>query len=464
MAATTALPGTPPWRYAIGMFGTSLPINMAIGSALLFYVDILDMSARVFSAVMAVYAVIDAIDNPILGYLSDRTRSRWGRRRPWLVAGTPLLVIAFVALFTVPGSIEGVWLVVWFATFAILTEAFDSMLNANYGALMPELFPDERRRSVANSMRQGFQLVALVVSLALTPMLTTSVFGTEETTEGFAITAAIYGVVALVVIGYMALGVKENPDRATEAKPRLLPAIVAILGNRRFWTIGMASACYLGSMGLVLAGSQLYVSYALELPVSYSFYIMGVVIVFAVAALAIWTAVVRRFGAPVVWRLGFVLLGLGFVPLFFATSLAGAIAAGMALGVGYSALLATNDLIVARVLDEDARVHGQHREGIFLSAFGFFGRLSGVVQAIALTSLAVFFGYESGSSPGDDPGMAWRVYLCVYPFALCTVGAIIAHLIRIPENLGHEPDAGGDGVGEHPPGSPERTAPSTTTL
>jgi GPH family glycoside/pentoside/hexuronide:cation symporter len=74
---------TPPWRYAIGMLGTSIPINLIKGSMLYFYVDLLGMNAKVYAAVYTVYGIIDAIDNPVFGYLSDRTRTRWGRRRPY---------------------------------------------------------------------------------------------------------------------------------------------------------------------------------------------------------------------------------------------------------------------------------------------------------------------------------------------------------------------------------------------
>src|SRR5690606_5789466 len=132
-----------------------------------------------YGVVMVIYAVIDAIDNPVLGYLSDRTRTRFGRRRPWLLVGAPLLAASMIAFFSAPTSLDGMGLVLWFAVFAILCEAFDSLLNANYGALLPELFPHERARSKANSLRQGFQLIALVISLAITPLLTTQVFGTE---------------------------------------------------------------------------------------------------------------------------------------------------------------------------------------------------------------------------------------------------------------------------------------------
>lgn len=430
---------THPARYAVGMFGTSIPINMIKGSIVLFYVDMLGLDVRLYGIVMVAYAIIDAIDNPVLGFLSDRTRTRWGRRRPWLLVGAPVLALGTIALFTVPESLDGAGLVVWFATFAILCEAADSMINANYGALLPELFPQERRRAVANALRQGFQLLALVVSLALTPWLTTSVFGAEETTEGFTITAILYGVLACAVILYMTLGVREDPRAVHAPRTPFLPTVRAILTNPRFWQIGVVSACYLSAMGLVLTGVQLYVRYSLGLEVAYALYLQGVVILATVGFLAVWAKVVRVKGAPFTWRLSLVLLTLGFVPLYLAHDLITAILAGLCLGVGYGGMLASNDLVIARVLDEDTAVHGAHREGIFLAAFGFFGRLSGAVAGVALASLGALFGYYSGDDPGGQAGTAWRVYVCVYPMVLAGLGAVLSLLIRVPTNHREHP-------------------------
>ncbi|GAA2212058.1 MFS transporter [Nonomuraea monospora] len=439
--ATVSDPGrTPAWRYAIGMFGTSIPINMIKGSMILYYVDILGLDVRAYGAVMVIYAVIDALDNPLLGHLSDRTRTRFGRRRPWLLAGAPMLAACMIAFFSAPSSLEGMGLVVWFAVFAILCEAFDSMLNANYGALLPELYPRERDRAVANSLRQGFQLVALVISLAVTPLLTTSVFGTEESTEGFQTTAVIYGVVAVVVIAFMALSARERPRYSTRERPRLLPSVWSIVRNPLFWTVGLTGACYGIAMALVLSGIQLYVRYSLGLPVVNALYLQGVVILVSAAGLAVWTRVVARRGAMWAWRIAFAALAVSFAALFFATDLVTAIAAGVLVGAGWSGMLATNDLIVARVLDADATRNGEHREGLFLSAFGFFSRLNGIVTGLALTSLGVFFGYNSGDDPGGDPGLAFRVYLCAYPFVLTAIGAVAAWLISVPVET--PPEAG----------------------
>lgn len=437
LAAPRPATKDPTWRYSVGMLGLSIPINMIRGSMLLFYVDILGLDVRAYGIVMTFYALLDAIDNPVLGYLSDRTRTRFGRRRPWLVIGSTILVAAFVGFFFAPDNLSGLGLVAWFTVFALLCEAADSMVSANYGALLPEMFPEEKGRASANSLRQGFQLVAMVLALAVTPLLTTSVFGTETSVVGFRVTAAIYAVIAFAVLLFMALSVRENPRYTDEIKPSFVGSITDVLKTKLFWQIGIASACYLLPLALVLSGVQLYVKYSLGLPVASALYVQGVVILLAALGLWLWTKVVRAKGAPFVWRWSFVVLALGFVPLYFATSLLTAILAGAVIAAGWSGLLATNDLIQARLLDEDARRHGVHREGIYLSAFGFFGRLTGAVNGAALASLGTVFGYYSGSSPGNHPGDAFRLYLSVYPFLIAAAGVVLTRFIRIPAAGAH---------------------------
>ncbi len=74
--------GRKSFNYAIGMFGTSIPINLLKTFAAAFYIKDLGLRAEQWATVLFVYTFIDALDNPIYGYLSDRTRTRWGRRKP----------------------------------------------------------------------------------------------------------------------------------------------------------------------------------------------------------------------------------------------------------------------------------------------------------------------------------------------------------------------------------------------
>src|SRR4030066_2448899 len=146
------------FNYAVGMFGTSIPINMLKTYAAIYYVDSLGMTTLQFSLMLLIYTFIDALDNPVYGFLSDRTRTRWGRRCPWLGIGTPLLVLCFIAFYSPASFLSGNSLVVYCMLFYMFTGTLDSVINTNYGALFPELFRDDASRESTNALRQAFQL------------------------------------------------------------------------------------------------------------------------------------------------------------------------------------------------------------------------------------------------------------------------------------------------------------------
>src|SRR4030042_2849794 len=220
-------PGLKSFNYAIGMFGTSIPINMLKSFAFIFYVDQLGMTTVQFSLMLFIYTFIDALDNPIYGFLSDRTRSRWGRRRPWLTIGTPLLVLGCVAFYSPPAFLAGNSLVVYCMLFYMLTGTLDSVINANYGALFPELFRGDADRAKVNALRQAFQLVAMIISIALPPMVVKAL--------GYSLTSILYGLLGGGVILYMALSSRETKIQVDEEKPRLWDSIKNLLTNRKFW-------------------------------------------------------------------------------------------------------------------------------------------------------------------------------------------------------------------------------------
>ncbi len=185
------------FNYAVGMFGTSIPINMLKTYVAAFYVIRLGLSTAQLATILFVYTFIDAADNPIYGFLSDRTRSRWGRRRPWLVIGTPLLVLTFIAFYSPPAFLSGGSLFAYAMLFYVLAGTLDSVINANYSALFPEMFRTDASRASTNALRQAFQLVAMIISIALTPMVTKYL--------GYSLTAIVYGILGGAVILYMSL-------------------------------------------------------------------------------------------------------------------------------------------------------------------------------------------------------------------------------------------------------------------
>lgn len=413
------------FNYAIGMFGTSIPINMLKTFAFTFYVLGLGVTTQQWAGMLLVYTFIDALDNPIYGFLSDRTRTRWGRRRPWLTIGTPLLILSFIGFYNLPAFIKGDSVFAYGMLFYILAGTLDSVINANYGALFPELFHDDTSRAKTNALRQAFQLVAMIISIALTPMVTEAL--------GYGLTAIIYGVLGGVVILYMTFTCREKEPEPEEAKPGFGKALKDLLTNRKFWIAGLANAFYSAAMSLVLASVAFYVEYALGLSSGQSTFLLAAVMVIAIAGVAVWAWLVRKFSLMPIWRTALATLAMAFIPLYFAANLVQAVAFSALIGLGFAGVITTMDLIGARIMDEDTRKHGLRREGIISNALGFMNRLNGLFTSVAYLLVSRLYGFESGDNPGLHPDQAARFLMTIVPPVLMVISFAFSWFINFDD-------------------------------
>ena len=409
------------FNYAVGMFGTSIPINMLKTYAAIYYVDRLGLTTAQLALILFVYTFIDAIDNPVYGFLSDRTRSRWGRRRPWLVIGTPLLVLTFIAFYSTPAFLSGTALLAYAMLFYILAGTLDSVINANYGALFPELFRTDASRAATNALRQAFQLVAMIISIALTPVVTNLL--------GYSLTAIVYGILGGAVILYMSFTSREVAVQAADEKPRLWDSVKSLLINRKFWIAGLANAFYSAAMSLVLASMPFFVKYTLKISDSQSTLLFAAVLLIAIACVAVWARLVRRFTLIPVWRAALAVLAAAFIPLYFANSLATAMIGSALVGFGFAGVITTMDLIGAKIMDEDQQKYNLRREGIISNAMGFMNRLNGLFTSSAFYLVFVLFGFESGKNPGTQPDNAARFLLTLFPLVLMVISFAFSFFI-----------------------------------
>jgi len=421
------------FNYAVGMFGTSIPINMLKTYAAIFYIDRLGLTTIQFATILSIYAFIDALDNPIYGFLSDRTRTRWGRRRPWLVIGTLLLVVFFALFYSPPAGMAANMLFAYAAIFYILTGTLDSVINANYGALFPELFRTDSERAATNALRQAFQLVAMIISIALTPLVTSAI--------GYQMTAIVYGVLGGAVILYMALTSHEVRVEEHEEKPRLWDSIKDLVTNRKFWIAGFANAFYSAAMSLVLASLPFFVKYTLQIPDAQSTILFASVLLIAIGCVAVWARLVRKFSLIPVWRAALISLAVAFIPLFFANSLATAVIGSALVGFGFAGAITTMDLIGAKIMDEDTRKHNVRREGIISNALGFMNRLNGLFTATAFFLVARLFQFESGANPGPQPDQAARFLLTLFPMILMVISFAFSWFINFKDEPREAPAA-----------------------
>jgi glycoside/pentoside/hexuronide:cation symporter, GPH family len=411
-----------PFNYAIGMFGTSIPINMLKTFAFTFYVLQKGVTTTQWATMMLIYTFIDALDNPVYGFLSDRTRSRWGRRRPWLAIGTPLLILCFIAFYNMPAFLAGNSVFAYCMLFYILTGTLDSVINANYAALFPELFPNDAIRAKTNAMRQAFMLVAMIISIALTPMVTEAL--------GYGLTSILYGILGGAVILYMTFTCREKDPEPDEAKPGLWKAIKDLLTNWKFWIAGLANAFYSAAMSLVLASVAFYVEYALGLSSGQSTFMLATVLIIAIAGVAVWAWLVRKFSLIPVWRAALAVLAITFVPLYFAPNLALAIVFSAFVGFGFAGVITTMDLIGAKIMDEDTQKYHLRREGIISNALGFMNRLSGLFTSAAYFLVSKIYLFQSGDNPGPHPDAAARFLMTIVPPLLMVISFAFSWFIN----------------------------------
>lgn len=428
------------FNYAVGMFGTSIPINMLKTYAAIFYVDTLGLTTPQFALILFVYTFIDVLDNPVYGFLSDRTRTKWGRRRPWLVIGTPLLVLGLIAFYSPPAFLTNNAMLAYAMSFYIFTGTVDSVINANYGALFPELFPDDTSRAKTNAMRQAFQLVAMIISIALTPIVTN--------TLGYSTTAIVYSLIGGVVIMHMALTSKEKPVEADEIKPRLWDSIKTLVSNKNFWIAGVTNAFYSAAMSLVLAGLPFFVKYTLQIPDAQSTILFASVLIIAIACVVLWAWLVRKFRLIPIWRIALGSLAVAFVPLFFARDLVSSIIGSILVGFGFAGVITTMDLIGARIMDEDKRKFNVRREGLYSNALGFMNRLSGLFTSLAFLLLFHLFGFESGASPGTQPGTASRFLLTIFPMVMMVISLGVSFLLKLSQGKDDDTSRLGENASE----------------
>lgn len=429
MAPTNTLTKkTSPFRYGFAMFGTSIPINMFKSFAAIYYVDTLGLDMQKYALIPLIYAFVDAIDNPVYGFLSDNTRTKWGRRRPWLLIGTPLLVLFFILFYNVPGFIQSDkgMLFIYMLLMYILTGTLDSLVNANYGSLFIELFKKDEDRAKTNGIRQICQLFAMAISIALTPMITEKI--------GYQLTTVIYGILALAVMMYCFWGCRETETNYEEMeKPKLIPSIIALITNPRFWIYGLAGAFYSAAFSLISQALPFYVKYTLGLGGSTTTIMLAIVLGVAVIGILIWSRLAKIMPIMTVWRIGFIIMALCFIPLFFVKTLPFAIAIAAVIGIGVAACLTTMDCIGAKIVDDDYRKHGVKREGIINSLMGVMNRLNGLYISLAFFVTSELFGFNNGDDPGENPALAARVLLCVFPAVAMIIASVVTFFLKFPE-------------------------------
>ncbi|GAA0352929.1 MFS transporter [Bacillus horti] len=411
-----------PFTFAFGMLAMMIPVQAFSSFYSYYYVEKLGLSVGLATLARTIYLIWDAVDQPLFGYLSDRTRTRWGRRKPWIYSAMPFFVLTFVMVFAVPEGMKGTELFIWFLAALLLFETASTILWVNYGALFPELFRGDRIRAKASAIQQGFQIIALLIGSAVTPIIFAA--------YGFTNMAILFAVAFVVFMWLCMVTVREKEEARKEAPLKLVEAFRVTLKNKEFWIFNIANSFAQTVNGLLSSMIPFYAKYALKIPESQVSLLLAAIFVSVIPLVAVWYYIVRKLGGLKSWRLAMLFYALAVIPLWFANGLGSGILAGVVAGFGLSGFLVTPAVLSGQIIDRDAKETGRRREGIYTAVAGFITRSSGLISAVAFWIVGMIFGYVSGENPGSNPEVAFRYLVSVVPFGLLLISFLISLFLR----------------------------------
>ena len=270
MAATDVTTAQPPaprlsrWTYAgygVGSVGTGIFTTVPGLLLLTFMVRQLAVPPALAGTVILLPRLWDVVTDPLAGSLSDRTRSRMGPRRPWLLAGSILMPLAFIVLFQVPGlsGTGAAWYVL--AIYVLGTTAF-TVFQVPYVAMPAEMTDSEDERTSIVSWRIAFLTVGILVAGGLAPEV---IDLGGDGRSGYALMGWVIGALLFVSLFACVLGTaRTRAAEPTRSSARFRDQFRATAENRPFrWLLGAFVVQALG-VGVILAGVDFFASYILE--------------------------------------------------------------------------------------------------------------------------------------------------------------------------------------------------------
>lgn len=395
--------------YSLMSLGVATPAEAVAGIIAFYIVDVKNLPAEWFATFWFFYTIYNAINNPMLGYMSDRTRSRWGRRIPYVLFGGLPYAAAFALLFTAPfdGKENPIGLLTYFGVAIVIWETCYTAFATGYYGLLPEMFGDYDERTDVAAKMNIFQTVALVLGAAMPPLLA-DILGWS----GMATALAVISVIAIYA-GYPALF--ERTDLKTDTGFPFMQALKYTFANRSYLTAAGAQMMRFVATGTLQTGILFYLKYSLKVDESLATVILGIAFVVAMFSLYPWRNwVANKLDSRRTLMLANAIMILGIVPMGFSPNINFTYAASVILGIGLGGLILIGDVIMAEVVDEDEVKTGHQRAGMYFGMSGFLITLSGLIVSSVFGLVMPAFGYNTlldVQPPSVDLG--FRIFLTV---------------------------------------------------
>ncbi len=443
------LPNPIHMSWGFGTFGTLTMINSVTTLYLFFLVSVIGVAPALAGLLIFVSKIFDVVTDPLMGWISDRTNTRWGRRRPYLFGSSFLCGTAMVLLFNLPEFSSTFWQAAYIE-FALLFFALAlTTFNVPYLAMPADMTDDYSERSTIMSYRALFMVFGTFTGGAIAGLIAGKMGGDEAAygTVGWFLAGVVFATMMLCVIGTR----KARFIKTIElVKVPFMEQVRFFLINRPFMVLGGIKIVQF--LQLAVGGTSILFFFVQVLQkgeealLPFGLFYMGASII----SIPFWLRLIKRFGKREVFMFGLVLQALAFMSWAIASPtevdwvfyLRAA-----ALGGTISGIVICGQSMILDVVEYDRRISGLRREGVASAAFSFLEKTMYAAGPALIGILLSVYGFDN-SLPRDviqsdsalfaiTLGMAWIPGVCSL---LMFIGLIFYNLTE--QKIEDTPDAG----------------------
>ncbi len=415
--------------YGSGDLGFSLTSTIIAAYFAIFLTDVVGVRAGVAAIAIAIGRTWDYVNDPLFGYISDHTHTRWGRRRPFLLFGPIPFAIVFTLMWWRPPIQGDLALVAYYSVIYVLYDAAATMIYMPYFALTPELTADYDERTSLTAVRATFSIAGSLVAFTI-PLMIIGGFSADHTSNILSM-GLIFAIVSAIPIYIVFFGTRERPEFMQLKQPGLFESLKSSVKNRPF----VFSAVIFLFTWLAIDILQTLMLYFIKYGVKRegnSDLIMATIFVVGILALPLWLWISRRLNKRLAYIIGMVFFAsvlLVLISLTPATPLFIILILCLLAGIGVSAAHINPWSMIPDAIEYGELDTGKRHEGMFYSLITLAQK---VASSIAIP-LALLMLDRTGYIPNSavQPISAvWGIRLLVgpVPAVMLCIGILFAIL------------------------------------